>query len=129
MEGWSRLALQEVASTLKIMGMVHTKRGKLDRAMACFQDAIDILRQNFNEKESGQVVTSILSRIGGIFSKMGKLKEAMLQYHEAYDLATRTFGKIDHPEVAQVLHYIRGIYQQEGNLETTLVCIGSLHYI
>ena len=89
-----------MASTLKIMGMVHTKRGELDGAMACFQDAIDILRQNFNEKGSGPVVASILSRIGGIFSKMGKLDEAMSHYHEAYDLATWTYGTTDHPEVA-----------------------------
>ncbi|KAL7543444.1 hypothetical protein ACHAXR_012746 [Thalassiosira sp. AJA248-18] len=154
MGGRSRLAVQEVASTLKIMGMVHTKLGELDNAMNCFQDAIDIMRQNFNEKGSGPVVTSILSRIGGIFSKMGKLEEAMSHYHEAYDLATRTFGTTDHPEVAQVLHYIGGIHQREGNLSeamrcyknsakiyqttlgrndptvaTTLVCIGSLHYI
>jgi len=154
MGGRSRLALQEVASTLKIMGMVHTKRGEFDKAMSCFQEAIDIMRQNFNEKGSGPVVTSILSRIGGIFSKMGKLEEAMSHYQEAYDLATRTFGTADHPEVAQVLHYIGGIHQREGNLEeamrcyknsakinqtclgrndptaaTTLVCIGSLHYI
>ncbi|KAL3794010.1 hypothetical protein ACHAW5_004295 [Stephanodiscus triporus] len=154
MGGRSRLALQEVASTLKIMGMVHTKRGELDMAMNCFQDAIDIMRQNFNEKSSGPLVTSILSRIGAIFYKMGKLEEAMSHYHEAYDLATRTFGTTDHPEVAQILHYIGGIHQRNGNLEeamrcyknsakiyqvtlgrndpvvaTTLVCIGSVHYI
>ncbi|KAL3823081.1 hypothetical protein ACHAXA_011133 [Cyclostephanos tholiformis] len=154
MGGHSRLALQDVASTLKIMGMVHTKRGELDLAMNCFQDAIDIMRQNFNEKTSGPLVTSILSRIGGIFSKMGKLEEAMSHYHEAYDLATRTYGTTDHPDVAQVLHYIGGIHQRSGKLDeamrcyknsakiyqitlgrndpivaTTLVCIGSVHYI
>ena len=154
MGGRSRLALQEVAATLKIMGMVHTKRGELDMAMSCFQDAIDIMRQNFNEKTSGPLVTSILSRIGAIFSKMGKLEESMSHYQEAYDLATRTFGTTDHPEVAQVLHYIGGIHQRNGDLceamrcyknsakiyqvtlgrndpivATTLVCIGSVHYI
>ena len=154
MGGRSRLALQEVASTLKIMGMVHTKRGEFDNAMSCFQDALDVMRQNFTEKGSGPVVTSILSRIGGIFSKMGKMDEAMSHYHEAYDLATRTFGTTDHPEVAQILHYIGAVHQREGKLEeamrcyknsakiyqttlgrndptaaTTLVCIGSLHYI
>ena len=154
MGGRSRLAIQEVASTLKIMGMVHTKRGELDLAMNCFQEAIDIMRQNFNEKGSGPVVTSILTRIGAIFSKMGKLEEAMSHYQEAYDLATRTYGTTDHPEVAQVLHFIGGIHQRGGNLQeamrcyknsakiyqttrgrndptvaTTLVCIGSLHYI
>lgn len=154
MGGRSRLALQEVAATLKIMGMVHTKQGELDMAMSCFQDAIDIMRQHFNEKTSGPLVTSILSRIGAIFSKMGKLEEAMSHYQEAYDLATRTFGTTDHPEVAHVLHYIGGIHQRNGNLEeamrcyknsakiyqvslgcndpivaTTLVCIGSVHYI
>ena len=91
---------QEVASTLKIMGMVHTNRGELDGAMTCFQGAIDILYENFNKKGSGPVVASILSRIGGIFYKMGKLDEAMSHYHEAYDLATRAYGKTDHPEVA-----------------------------
>ncbi len=154
MGGRSRLALQEVALTLKIMGMVHTKRGELDLAMSCFQDAIDIMRQNFNEKGSGIVVTSILSRIGLIFSKMNKLDEAMSHYHEAYDLATRTFGTTDHPEVAQILHYIGSINQRKRNLDeamrcykksakifqttlgrndptvaTTLVSMGSLHYI
>ncbi|KAL7463796.1 hypothetical protein ACHAXS_004148, partial [Conticribra weissflogii] len=151
--GRSRLALQEVASTLKIMGMVYTKRGELDKAMSSFQDAIDIMRQNFSEKGSGAVVTSILTRIGGIFCKMGQLDEAMSHYQEAYDLATRTFGTTDHPEVAQVLHYIGGIHQKQGNLEnakscyenaanilqstlghddptvaSTLVCIGGIHY-
>ena len=120
--GRSRLALQEVASTLKIMGMVHTKIGELDKAMSCFQDAIDIMRQNFSEKGSGAVVTSILSRIGGIFCKMGKLDEAMSHYQEAYDLATRTFGTTDHPEVAQVLHYIGGIHQKQGDLEDAMSC-------
>ena len=154
MDGRSRLALQEVALTLKIMGMVHTKRGELDMAMSCFQDAIDIMRQNFNERGSGPVVTSILSRIGLIFSKMNKLDEAMSHYHEAYDLATRTFGTTDHPEVAQILHYIGSINQRKRNLDeamrcyknsakifqatlgrndptvaTTLVSMGSLHYI
>ncbi|KAL3756982.1 hypothetical protein ACHAWU_004636 [Discostella pseudostelligera] len=154
MGGRSRLALQEVALTLKIMGMVHTKRGELDLAMSCFQDAIDIMRQNFNEKGSGPVVTSILSRIGLIFTKMNKLDEAMSHYQEAYDLATRTFGTTDHPEVAQILHYIGSINQRKRNLgeamrcyknsakifqstlgrndptvATTLVSIGSLHYV
>lgn len=154
MGGRSRLAIQEVASTLKIMGMVHTKRGELGLSMACFQEAIDIMRANFNEKGSGPVVTSILSRIGGIFYKMGKFDEAMSHYQEAYDLATRTYATTEHPEVAQVLHYIGGIHQKQGNVKeamkcyknaakiyqnklgrndptvaTTLVCIGSLHYI
>jgi len=154
MGGRSRLAIQEVASTLKIMGMVYTKRGELDMAMNCFQDAIDIMRQNFNEKGSGPVVTSILSRIGGIFAKLGKLEEAMSHYQEAYDLATRTFGTTNHPEVAQILHHIAGIHQKGGDLAeamrcyknaaklyqaalgrndptvaTTLVCIGSIYYI
>lgn len=154
MGGRSRLAIQEVASTLKIMGMLYTKREELDMAMHCFQDAIDIMRQNFNEKGSGPVVTSILTRIGGIFSRMGRLEEAMSHYQEAYDLATRTYGTTDHPEVAHILHYISGIHQHGGDIEeaircyknsakiyqatlgrndptvaTTLVCIGSLHYI
>lgn len=154
MGGRSRLAIQEVASTLKIMGMVHTKRGELDLSMACFQEAIDIMRANFNEKGSGPIVTSILSRIGGIFYKMGKFDEAMSHYQEAYDLATRTYGTTEHPEVAQVLHHIGGIHQKQGDVTeamkcyknaakiyqtklgrndptvaTTLVCIGSLHYI
>ena len=154
MGGSSRLAIQEVASTLKIMGMVHTKRGELGLSMACFQEAIDIMRVNFNEKGSGPVVTSILSRIGGIFYKMGKFDEAMSHYQEAYDLATRTYGTTEHPEVAQVLHYIGGIHQKQGDaaeamkcyknaakiyqsklgrndptVATTLVCIGSLLYI
>jgi len=154
MGGRSRLAIQEVASTLKIMGMVNTKRGELGLSMACFQEAIDIMRANFNEKGSGPVVTSILSRIGGIFYKMGKFDEAMSHYQEAYDLATRTYDTTEHPEVAQVLHYIGGIHQKQGNnveamkcyknaakiyqtklgrndptVATTLVCIGSLHYI
>ena len=150
----AHLALQETASTLKVMGMVHTKLGKLDEAMLCFQEAIDIMRFNFDEMGSGPIVFSILSRIGGIFSKMNKLEEAMSHYHESYDVAARVFGTTDHPELAKILHLIGGIHQRENDkqeamrcyktaarifqstlgkddpaIATTLVCIGSLHYV
>lgn len=150
----AHLALQETASTLKVMGMVHTKLGTLDEAMICFQEAIDIMRFNFDEMGSGPIVFSILSRIGGIFSKMNKLDEAMSHYHESYDVAARVFGTTDHPELAKILHHIGGIHQRENDwqeamrcyktaarilqatlgkddpaIATTLVCIGNLHYL
>ncbi|KAL7552281.1 hypothetical protein ACHAWF_015514 [Thalassiosira exigua] len=150
----SRLALREVASTLKIVGMVHAKRDDWTAAMACFQEAIDVLRGNFDEREGGPAVVSVLGRIGGVFVRMDKLDEAMSHYREAYDLAARTYGTAGRPEVAQVLHHIGGVHQRTGEFDealrcyvesseiyrtslgkddptvaTTLVCIGSLHYV
>jgi tetratricopeptide (TPR) repeat protein len=137
-------ALRDVTSTLKVIGMVHAKRGDLDTAMQFFQEAMDLLRKHEaatpSKAESSIVVVvddetanttestleanqsvireteaSILSRIASIHLKKGELDEAMASYREAYDLTVQNRGNTtNHPEIAGILHYIGGIYHKRG---------------
>jgi tetratricopeptide (TPR) repeat protein len=137
-------ALRDVTSTLKVIGMVHAKRGDLDTAMQFFQEAMDLLRSQEgatqNMKSDSSVVAvgdettrrtdtaseancsviretkaSVLTRIASIHLKKGELDEAMSSYREAYDLTVENRGNTtNHPEIAGILHYIGGIYHKRG---------------
>jgi tetratricopeptide (TPR) repeat protein len=137
-------ALRDVTSTLKVIGMVHAKRGDLDTAMQFFQEAMDLLRSQEgatkNTKSESSVVVmddettsttetaseancsviretkaSVLTRIASIHLKKGELDEAMVSYREAYDLTVLNRGNTtNHPEIAGILHYIGGIYHKRG---------------
>lgn len=152
----AEVAVQDVTSTLKIIGMVHAKRGELDHAMDCFQEALDLLRastENGSTARGRSGIASILTRIGGILYKKGQYDEAMDRYREAYDLTTEAMGTTNHPDIAGILHYMGGIHHKRAKyvdamecyketvkiyhatlgpdnpaVATTLVCIGSIHY-
>ena len=133
-------ALRDVTSTLKVIGMVHAKRGDLDTAMQFFQESMDLLRSHENETaaksdpddETTTIATndttseanrlairetkaSVLTRIASIYLKKGELDEAMASYREAYDLTVQNRGNTtNHPEIAGILHYIGGIFHKRG---------------
>lgn len=117
-------ALRDVTSTLKVIGMVHAKKGDLDTAMEYFQEAMSLLRSAGVEKSSigRETTSSILTRIAGIYLKKGDLEEAMVHYREAYDLTVRHRGTTNHPEVAGILHYIGGIYHKRAEYDEAMAC-------
>jgi len=147
-------AVRDVTSTIKIVGMVHAKKGDLDTAMSFFNEAMDVLRNSASKgSRDKEGTSSILTRIAGIHYKKGEYDKAMSTYSEAYDLATEANGNVNHPDIAGILHYIGGINHKQGRLSeamsyyqeavriyqatlgpgnpavaTTLVCIGSIHY-
>jgi len=149
-------AVRDLTSTLKIIGMVHSKKGDLNAAMTFFDEAMGILRScatdNCTSIQEG--MASVLTRIACIQYKKKEFEKALLTYSEAYDLATAAHhGSTQHPDIASILHYKGGIYHKQGKLSEaisyyqeavsiyqatlgpsnpaaamTLVCMGSIHY-
>ncbi len=117
-------ALRDVTSTLKVIGMVHAKKGDLDTAMDFFQEAMALLRTPGVEKTSvgRETTSSVLTRIASIHLKKGDLEQAMVNYREAYDLTVRNRGTTNHPEVAGILHYIGGIYHKRADYDEAMAC-------
>jgi tetratricopeptide (TPR) repeat protein len=143
-------ALRDVTSTLKVIGMVHAKKGDLDSAMKFFQEAMALLRtieitsaaitgasassvdavtnpQMALVAEAAAAVVrettaSVLTRIAGIHLKKGDLDSAMSHYREAYNLTIRSRGTTNHPEVAGILHYIGGIYHKRADYDEAMSC-------
>ena len=117
-------ALRDITSTLKVIGMVHAKRGDLDTAMGFFQEAMAILRSPGIDSSSVgcETMASVLTRIASIHLKKADLDQAMANYREAYDLTVRNRGTINHQEVAGILHYIGGIYHKRTEYNEAMGC-------
>ena len=117
--------LRDVTSTLKVIGMVHAKKGDLDTAMSFFQEAMALLRSSgvSDSTCAGRETTaSVLTRIASIHLKKGDLDQAMGHYREAYDLTVRNRGTANHQEVAGILHYIGGIYHKRADYDDAMAC-------
>ncbi|KAG7362710.1 expressed tetratricopeptide repeat protein [Nitzschia inconspicua] len=143
-------ALRDVTATLKVIGMVHAKKGDLDSAMKFFQEAMALLRTieitsaaivgsasagGADEASNPQIsfaaeaeavvcetTASVLTRIASIHLKRGDLDAAMSHYREAYNLTIRNRGTTNHPEVAGILHYIGGIYHKRADYDEAMSC-------
>jgi len=149
------VATRDVTATLKVIGMVHAKKGDLDLAMKYFTEAMTLLRASGVDTTpvGRETTSSILTRMASIHVKKGELDQAMSNYREAYELTVRNRGTTNHQDVAGILHYIGGVlhkrheydeamdcYQEAiriyhstlglGNptVAGTLVMVGSIHY-
>jgi tetratricopeptide (TPR) repeat protein len=147
-------AIRDVTATLKIIGVVHAKKGDMDDAMTAFVEAMSMLRSaKLDHTPSGQeTIASIVTRIAGIHLKKGDYEKAMIHYEEAHELIVSLRG-MNSPDIAGILHSIGGIHHKNrdyrramdcyqeavrvyhatlgpGNpaVAATLVCIGSIHY-
>lgn len=147
-------AMRDVTATLKIIGVVHAKKGNLDEAMNSYLEAIALLRAGkLDETAAGQeTMASIMTRIAGIYLKQADFDKARAYYEEAHDLTVELRGT-NHPDIASILHSMGGIHHKNreykeamdcyqeavriyhatlgpGNpaVAATLVCIGSIHY-
>lgn len=118
------LAIKDVSSTLKVIGMVHAKKGDLDTAMGFFSEAMTILKSSgADETLLGRETTaSVLTRMASIHVKKGDLDDAMEHYREAYELTVRTRGTTNHQEVAGILHYIGGVFHKRSDFEEAMNC-------
>ena len=118
------VATKDVTATLKVIGMVHAKKGDLDTAMGFFMDAMSILKStNADQTPSGRETTaSVLTRMASIHVKKGDLDNAMDHYREAYELTVRNRGTTNHQEVAGILHYIGGILHKRADYDEAMNC-------
>jgi tetratricopeptide (TPR) repeat protein len=118
------VATRDVTSTLKVIGMVHAKKGDLDMAMSYFGEAMALLRASgVDSTPTGRETTaSVLTRMASIHVKKGDLDQAMGHYKEAYELTVRNRGTTNHQDVAGILHYIGGVLHKRGDYEEAMDC-------
>jgi tetratricopeptide (TPR) repeat protein len=118
------VATRDVTSTLKVVGMVHAKKGDLDVAMNYFTEAMALLRlSGVDSSPTGRETTaSLLTRMASIHVKRGDLEHAMAHYKEAYELTVRNRGTTNHQDVAGILHYIGGVLHKRGEYDEAMDC-------
>eukprot|EP00977_Amphora_coffeiformis_P001921 scaffold367_cov154-Amphora_coffeaeformis.AAC.1 len=117
-------AILDVTSTLKVVGMVHAKRGDLDTAMGFFTEAMTLLKtSNIDKTPLGcETSASILTRMGSIYVKKGELDNATDYYKDAYELTVRNRGTTTHQDTASILHYIGGIFHKKADYDEAMNC-------
>jgi tetratricopeptide (TPR) repeat protein len=122
--GCKETATLDVTATLKVVGMVHSKRGDLDTAMGFFTEAMALLKSSGVDKSpSGRETSaSVLTRMAGIYVKKNELDEAMEFYRDAYELIVRSRGTATHQDIAGILHYIGGIFHKRSDHEEAMNC-------
>jgi tetratricopeptide (TPR) repeat protein len=118
------VAIKDVSSTLKVIGMVHAKRGDLDTAMGFFTEAMAILKSSGADQTpiGRETTASVYTRMASIHVKKGDLDNAMEHYREAYELTVRNRGTTNHQEVAGILHYIGGVFHKRADYEEAMNC-------
>jgi tetratricopeptide (TPR) repeat protein len=118
------IAMRDVTSTLKVIGMVHAKKGELDTAMGFFKEAMSLLKSNgVDDTTIGrETIASVLTRMASIHVKKNDLDQAMDHYREAYELTVRNRGSTNHQDIAGILHYIGGIHHKRGDYEEAMNC-------
>jgi len=117
-------AMRDVTSTLKVIGMVHAKKGELDTAMGFFKEAMGLLRLNGVDNTSigRETTASVLTRMASIHVKKNDLDQAMDHYREAYEITVRNRGSTNHQDIAGILHYIGGIHHKRGDYDEAMNC-------
>ena len=118
------VACYEVTSTLKVIGLVHSKQGNLDLAMSFFQEAMALLRTSGAESSSTgrETKSSLLTRIASIYVKKGELNLAMEHYREAYEVTVHNRGTTNHHEVAGILHHIGSVLHKKSEYDEAMDC-------
>lgn len=118
------VAVKDVSSTLKVIGMVHAKRGDLDTAMGFFTEAMTALKNSGADQTpiGRETTASVLTRMASIYVKKGDLESAMDHYREAYELTIRVRGTTNHQEVAGILHYIGGVFHKRADYDEAMNC-------
>ena len=118
------VAVRDVTTTLKVIGMVHAKKGDLDSAMGFFTEAMALLRSSgVDSTPTGRETTSsVLTRMASIHVKKGDLEQAMEHYRQAYEITVHARGTTNHQDVAGILHYIGGILHKRSDYDEAMNC-------
>lgn len=103
-------ALRDVTSTLKVIGMVHAKKGDLDTAMSFFQEAMALLRtMDVNSSSSSDVAgasnVDVANKVSGNISHSGDNSPAAAVVRETK---------------ASVLTRIASIHMKQGDLDAAM---------
>ena len=121
--------LRDVTSTLKVIGMVHAKKGDLDTAMMFFQEAMSLLRAPdiANTSSGRETMAAVLTRIASIHLKKADLDQAVASGLDQDPLGTVnlllwfcTKKKVDQPKPLNDLKYMDRAPNTNDHREPTI---------
>ena len=109
-------ALRDVTSTLKVIGMVHAKKGDLDTAMQFFQEAMELLRHHEKSIADAFVPPSISSS-----SESTDNEEKSSANFAINENAMATSYSVIRETKASVLSRVASIHLKKGELDEAMV--------
>ena len=89
----------EKAALLDSIGLVHMRRGKLDKASTMFQDSLRIRGETLSEAHYEQ--SYALFNLGNVESEKRNFPEAIAYFKKSMNIAIRTFG-MSHPFIGDI---------------------------
>jgi tetratricopeptide (TPR) repeat protein len=104
-------ALRDVTSTLKVIGMVHAKKGDLDTAMKFFQEAMALLR-------TMEVASAAIAGTTAATTAVTGTPET--SSHAANVSATEAAEAVVRETTASVLTRIASIFLKKGDLDSAM---------
>mmetsp|Transcript_23298 Transcript_23298/g.29376 ORF Transcript_23298/g.29376 Transcript_23298/m.29376 type:complete len:235 (-) Transcript_23298:50-754(-) len=84
----------DIAGILHFMGIVHQKKSRLDKALTCYQECIQIYKSTLGPDNPAKAATTVY--IGSIYYSQRRYDEAIASYREALRLYETSYGKNHH---------------------------------
>ena len=100
-----------VASTLTCCGVIHFRKKEWGVAMACFDEALEILQSLEVDGNNGEEIGDIYQWQGNIKRETGDYQSALALFTEAFYTITLKYGKM-HPRVGRI-HQSMAIIQDD----------------
>lgn len=99
-------------------GLEKARLGKWDKALACWENALEIRQQVLGECHPD--VANTWNNIGIALGKLNRVPEAFEAIEKALELRIRLYGTDKHLEVSATYHNLANIHQQTGNFHEAL---------
>ena len=103
-----------VASTLTRCGVIHFRKTEWGVAMACFNEALEILQSLEVDGNNGEEVGDIYQWQGNIKRETGDFESALTLFTEAFYIITLKYGKL-HPRVGRIHQNMAIIHDDLGD--------------
>ncbi|GBG28900.1 Ankyrin repeat domain-containing protein 2 [Hondaea fermentalgiana] len=112
----------EVASTLKSIGRTYAHEGRLNAALAQYNEALRILEECASSDASQELeVASMLGRIASVYTMQNRLEEALQSLERALEIRRDISGNKD-LEVAHTLREISELCFARGERGKAFAC-------
>lgn len=109
--------LNKFSTALVSLGKIYLKQRRVDDAMACFEEALDIRKQqssDYDDNNSKKVmdVSEVLFQIGGVRESKKQYLESLVCYEEALKLRSSIFGEDE--DTANIVYRIGEVRRIRG---------------
>lgn len=105
------------ADALHNIGMVHYLQGDYDKALAYYQQGLQIRRKVFGEKHSS--VANSYNNMGSAYYLKGNYDEALAYYQRDIQITLKLSGE-DHPDLASSYGNMGNVYYAKGEYPQAL---------